>query len=345
VNAPARVVGALVRGIPEDAAGDVLLHPNDGEVFPWSLTDDGACYPQHAGVAIWTRPDPPRAVHAEAMRQQGIRQVGEIDDNYIAKPKLNVFLKATATNEDDRRVGVKALAAMDAMVFTTKALRDVYARAFRKARLPMPELHVCGNHLFPDDWPEIVPSEDGRVRVGWMGSSSHVWDVNMAWGALMVARNMGCETVMIGYDPANPETVVSSPRAVENRDGWRKVGHRFIPWRQMTGHERLALPLDIGLCPLRWDEFTASKSDIKAVEYTISGAAVIAQNHPVYAKSWKHMETAILVGSEREMADAVELLVSRPKLRERLVANARQYVLEERDIRKHKAAWDAAVFG
>lgn len=337
------MVGARVAGVPEDAANDVLLHPNDGDVFPWQLTDDGAVYPQHAGSAVWTRPDPPRAVHAEALRQQGFRQVGEIDDNYIAKPKLNVFLKSSQGTEQDRRAGVKALAAMDAMVFATVALRDVYWKAFRQYKLPMPELHVCGNHLYPADWPEVIESD--RVRVGWMGSASHVWDVNLAWGAMMVARSRGCETVMIGYDPANPETTVTSDRAIENRSQWRKVGHTHIPWRQMSGHERLALPLDIGLCPLRWDEFTAAKSDIKAVEYTISGAAVIAQNHPVYSREWRHMETAILVGSEKEMADAVELLVNQPKLRRQLVENARQYVLEERDIRKHEAAWSAAIFG
>lgn len=343
MEAPARVVGARVAGIPEDAANDVLLHPNDGDVFPWRLTDDGAAYPAHAGSAVWTRPDPPRAVHAEALRQQGFRQVGEIDDNYIAAPKLNVFLKVSQETPQERRLGVKALAAMDAMVFTTESLRDVYVRAFRRYRLPMPELHVCGNHVFPEDWPDVIESD--RVRVGWMGSASHVWDVNLAWGAMMVARSLGCETVMMGYDPAEPETTVSSDRAVENRSQWRKVCHTHIPWRRMSGHERLALPMDIGLCPLRWDGFTAAKSDIKAVEYTISGAAVIAQNHPVYNKTWKHMETAILVGSEREMADAVELLVKRPGLRRRLVENARQYVLEERDIRKHKAAWSAAIFG
>lgn len=332
-----------MRGIPEDDANHVLINPNDGDVFPWGLTNDGSAYPLHAGSAVWTRPDPPRAVHAEALRQQGFRQVGEIDDNYIAKPKLNVFLKATKVSDEDRRLGVKALAAMDAMVFTTEALRDVYARAFRHYRLPVPELHVCGNHLFLEDWPERIMSD--AVRVGWMGSASHVWDVNQAWGAMMVAARMGCETVMIGYDPANPETVVSSARAIQNREQWRRVGHHHVPWRQMSGHERLALPLDIGLCPLRWDEFTAAKSDIKAVEYTISGAAVIASNHPVYARHWRHMETAILVGSEREMADAVELLVKRPDIRRRLVEAAQQYVREERDIRKHKAAWDAAIFG
>ena len=337
------MVGAHVAGIPEQQANDVLLHPNDGDVFPWALTDTGADYPQHAGVAVWTRPDPPRAVHAEALRQQGVRQVGEIDDNYIAKPHLNVFLKATSVSDEDRRVSVKALAAMDAMICTTDALRDVYARAFRRYRLPAPELHVCGNHLFPEDWPQRIESD--VVRVGWMGSASHVWDVNMAWGAMMVAARMGCDTVMMGYNPAEPETVVSSERAKRNRDQWRRVGHHFIPWRQMSGHERLALPMDIGLCPLRWDEFTAAKSDIKAVEYTISGAAVIASNHPVYAKHWRHMETAVLCGSEREMADAVELLVRRPDIRRRLVEAAQQYVREERDIRKHKATWDAAIFG
>jgi hypothetical protein len=343
VNAPARVVGAVVRGIPENDAEDVLLRPNTSGSLPWVLTEDGAEYPLHSGVAVWTRPDPPRCVHAEALRQQGYRQVGEIDDNYIADPHLNVFLKSSYEGEGQRRVGVKALAGMDAMIFTNGRLRDVYWRAFKEYGLPLPELHVCGNHIFLEDRPERVESD--RIRVGWMGSASHVWDVNIAWGAMMVASRMGCETVMIGYDPANPETTVSSDLAVENRSQWRKVGHLHVPWVQMNGTERMRLPLDIGLCPLRWDDFTACKSDIKALEYTLSGAAVIASNNPVYNKDWVHGETALLVGSEREMADAVELLVRDHKLRERLVTNAQQYVRESRDITKRKHEWDSAVFG
>lgn len=342
--APARVAGATVRQIPEDQAEAVLLRENTSDVFPWSLDGDYGTYPLHRGPAVWTRPCPARAVHAEALRQQGFRQVGEIDDNYLADGKHNVFLRSSGQNEDTRRISLKALAAMDAMVFTTVALRDMYWKAFKNYKFPMPELHVCGNHLFVEDWPEVVPS-DGPLRVGWMGSSSHVWDVDIAWASLLFASRNGCKTYMIGYDPANPETDVTSPRAIEKREQWRKVGHEFVPWRKMSGTERLSLPLDIGLCPLRWDEFTAGKSDIKAVEYTISGAAVVASNHPVYSRNWVHGETALLCGSDREMIDAVERLMRDENLRSRLVENARQYVREERNIEKHVDEWRAAIYG
>jgi hypothetical protein len=343
--APARAVGAKIVQIPEGDAESVLLEPNDGDVFPWALTDDGAEYPAHDGVAsVWTRPDPPRAVHAEAMRQQGIRQVGEIDDNYLAPSRHNIFLRMSYTSEERRADEVKALAAMDAMVFTTVALRDIYWQAFKDHKLPMPEMHVCGNHLFLEDWPERVESH-GPLRVGWMGSSSHLWDVNSIRNALMWARMLGCEPVTIGYDPANPDSAPTMPRAKKLTYLWKRVGATHVPWRQMSGTERLQLPLDIGLCPLRWDPFTAGKSDIKAVEYTISGAAVIAQNHPVYNKNWKHMETAILCSSEEDFCKAVLLLAKNDRLREELVANAQQYVREERDLAKHADEWRAAVYG
>jgi glycosyltransferase involved in cell wall biosynthesis len=85
------------------------------------------------------------------------------------------------------------------------------------------------------------------------------------------------------------------------------------------------------------------KSDVKAVEYAISGAAVVAQNNEVYNRTWVHGETALLVGSPQEMLQAVDLLVRDENLRLRLIENARQYVREERGLKQLQDEWGAAV--
>lgn len=312
--------------------------------FPWRITEQGWEYPAHEGVAVWTRPDPPRSVHAMAMLDLGFRQVGEVDDNYLADTRHNIHLRLAGYDEPVRRDHLKSLSAMDAVIFTTEALRDIYRRAFLSHKVRMPELHVCGNHLFREDWP-VVPEYDGPVRVGWMGSSSHLWDVNHVRIAFDVARASGLRPIVVGYNPAEPDVASTSRRAMELLRLWRKVGLEHVPWRQMTGHERLVLPFDIGLAPLLYNPFTAGKSDIKAVEYAISGAAVVAHNHPVYNKHWKHMETAILCDTQDDYCRAVLLLAKDEKLRRTLVENAQQYVREERDLVKHADTWRSAVYG
>ena len=346
VNAPARAVGAEVCAIPEKGGWYAITQPNDDTEFHWTQNEDGLTeYPNHQGAAVWTRPDLARATHAKAMRElHGVRTIAETDDNYLADRKHNIHMRENGFSDKDRLDHMKAMASMHAMVFSTDWLRDFYVKElgkqFGKKRLP--ESFVCRNHVFEEDWP-IIEDYDGPPRVGWMGSPSHVWDVNLAWPALLYAKQNGGKTFMVGYDPAEGDVV--HPKAKHNVGQWRKVGYEHIGWRKLDGTSRMRLPFDIGLAPLVTNEFTLGKSDIKAVEYTISGAAVVAQNNPVFNRDWVHGETALLVGSPSEMIDAVALLMRNAKLRNTLVENAQQYVRENRGGKQLTEEWQAALVG
>lgn len=348
VISPARAVGAETCLIPERGGWFAVTQPNDDTAFRWTQDEQGfTTYPDHQGAAVWIRPDLARATHAKAMRQlHGVRTIGETDDNYLAPPHFNVYMRANGFDRKHRLDHMKAVASMDAMVFSTGWLRDYYhrelVREFGKKRLP--PSHVCRNHVFEEDWP-VLEDYDGPVRVGWMGSPSHVWDVNLAWPALLYAKQNGASTVMVGYDPADPETHVTSARGNFNLGQWGKVGYQYVPWRKMDGTERMRLPIDIGVAPLVTDAFTLGKSDIKAIEYVISGAAVVAQNNPVFNKNWVHGETALLVGSPSEMIDAVKLLMKDKRLRRTLVENGQQYVREQRGGKQLREEWAAVIDG
>jgi len=153
---------------------------------------------------------------------------------------------------------MKSVASMDRIVYSTEWLRDYYHHELRKAfgKRRLPDMVVCRNHVFEDDWP-IVEDYDGPARVGWMGSPSHVWDVKLAWPALMYAKYNGARTFMVGYDPADPAEHGESEASLEAQAQWRKVGYETVPWRKMSGTERLRLPFDIGLCPLVTEQLHA----------------------------------------------------------------------------------------
>ena len=273
----------------------------------------------------------------------GIFTIAETDDNYLSPKHHNIHMRENGFDEKLRLDHMKAVASMDRIVYSTDWLRDFYFRELKKqfGKKNLPDMVVCRNHVFEDDWP-IVEDYDGPVRVGWMGSPSHVWDVKLAWPALLYAKQNGARTFMVGYDPANPDEHGTSEASLAAQEQWRKVDYETIPWRKMSGTERMRLPFDIGLAPLVTNKFTLGKSDIKAVEYTIAGAAVVAQNNRVF-KDWVHGETALVVGSPSEMIDAVALLMKDRKLRERLVANAQQYVRENRGETQLRQEWEAAV--
>ncbi len=349
VIAPAKAIGAKVVEIPDEGGFFAVTQENDDTAFPWYMHEDGVEYPAQEGkAAVWTRPDLARATHARAMRElHGIRTVCEVDDNYLGNPRLNMFMRANGFGPRERLQHLKACASMGHLIVTTNALRDIYWKAMKQefGRALVPPIHVCGNHLFLEDWPQRI-ERDGPLRVGWMGSPSHVWDVDLAWAAMLHAHNQGCETIMVGYNPADPaDFTVESKRSLHKTKQWGKAVSRAVGWEKMDGTSRLALPFDIGLCPLLHNAFTVGKSDIKAVEYTIAGAAVVASATSVYTENWIHGETALLASSPQEMLEHVDLLIRKTSLREELVRNAQQYVREERDITKHASEWREAVCG
>lgn len=385
VQAPARAVGAEVRLMSVREANAAVQAPNRGRKLPWSLIADlpdgtsvtvdtarkwteftreprklvglKAVFPEHEGAAVFTRPDPARAALAKAMREDGVWTVAECDDNYFAPGRFNIALRQIDRREDNTDFHARSMASMDANVFSTPWLRDRYLREYRQrfGRKGLPELFVCRNNVARGDWPERV-ERDGQLRVGFMGSDSHVWDINLAYPAFANAANAGCETWMVGYNPGKAEddlpqitadgVTVSQrlPKAQHNLDTWAKVVHKHRGWVPSTEFRRAALPLDIGLCPLRADDFTLAKSDVKMVEYTISGAASVAMNNPVYnSTGWKDSVNCLLAGSAAEMAEATMRLVKDPRMRYELVTAAQEYVASERNETVMANEWKEAL--
>jgi len=348
VEGPAEAIGARLCIVPESEAQEDFA-TLEGKTFHWTIPDDPeappAEYPDHEGAAIWTRPDALRAAHIEAMKAQGILTLSELDDNYIADPNKNIFTRANEFNEHIHREHMAAMASTDRIVFSTRWLQDYYWKALKQIWKPkdLPEPFVCRNNIDAKNWPTPVES-DGPIRVTWMGSPSHVWDVDIVWAAMLHAkRNLGCETWIVGYNPQNPDPPPTIQKGIDKMRQWQKVEAKVIPWIDPREYHRTGIPVDIGLCPLLRNYQTLGKSDVKFIEYTINGAAVVASNNEVYNRTIVHGETGLLAGSDREFLYFVEELVKKPKLRRMLVENAQQYVREERGLKQLQEEWGAAV--
>jgi len=379
-KAPAEAVGGRVAVIKGADIMQALSEPNVHTPLPWSIRltlEDGSQvkvrtsqgwtyrtnartrythlepeYPSHEGAAIFTRPAVLQAMHGEQMRSLGIRTIAETDDNYLANQNFNLLLREIDFGPKEREMHARVYHSFDAIVFSTEWLRDRYFRELRDkfGRKGMPELCVARNHVDLKHWPEPVERDPGApVRVGFMGSTSHLWDINRAYGAFKAAKQAGATTTVIGYNPANPDKgyhlLNRSERSQAFIEAWSDAIDTHIPWVESDQYHRAALPLDIGLCPLIHNDFTAGKSDVKAIEYTISGAAVVAMNLPIYNSNWKHEETCLLVNDWREMVQAVLRLIYDPKLRYELVTNAQEYVREERGHTQLNDEWKAAIYG
>lgn len=383
---PAAAIGAKVIKIPENDLGRAITGPNNDTDFPWhmelgdhvitnreqfdALAAGGGSYtgrpvfPAVEGVAVFTRPDPQRASLALVMAGQGIPTVAEADDLYLAPASQNLFTRQQGADEATRDWHARAMVSFPRCVFSTAWLRDRYHQEFRarfraerKAGHRLPELFVCRNNVPRNQWPAPIPRE-GPLRVGFMGSPSHVWDVNLIWGAFDLAKKMGCETWMVGYNPADPDpdhpdhieledgTIVHH-RSQESRDviaKWKTVVDHGVRWIKPEEYHRVAIPFDIGLAPLQYNQFTSGKSDVKMIEYAISGAVGVCAALPAYnLAGWKHEVNCLMANSDQEYGEQLHRLIKDPLMRKDLLAAAQDMVFNERCEVQLKAEWSDAL--
>lgn len=387
-ESPAQVLGARLAAVAEAQVDEAFLHPNTGTGMPWqmvareaegrtvtigskgswerfnsrprALTSLQARFPHHEGAAVFIRPCLARATLAKAMRLDGIRTIAETDDNYFAHNRYNVFARTNQTGETIHDLHARAMASMGINVFSTAWLRDRYHREYRRrfGDHGLPEMHVCRNNIPSWAWPDR-PDYDGPVRVGFMGSSSHLWDIHIAYAAFHAAKHVGATTTMIGYNPANPDPDIPdeieadgviyqtrSKKSLAVSKRWSNVVDTHIRWIKPEDYHRATLPLDIGLAPLRKNDFTLGKSDVKAVEYTINGAACVLQRHLVYTRAgWEHEVNCLLAKSQEDMALQTLRLIRDPKLRAELVQNAQEMVRGQRNEDVMADEWRAALDG
>lgn len=334
---PAKHVGAKLIKVLDDEV-KCFVDPNTVGPFRWQLTDEGAEYPDVEGTVVWTRPDMNRAIHGAAMSANGHRVICEVDDNYLSPMSQNIFMRMHKYGSEARMAHMKAFASMDAVICSTEQLRNRYYSTFMTELKYCPDLYVAHNHVDPTDWKDRTPIHEhptGKLRVGWAGSHQHIWDLRLAARALKRAYELGAEVVLIGLDPADHDPE------------WKRILPEYtnVPWLEPDVYHQKYLNLDIGLVPLVMNEHTLGKSDVKCLEYAMSGAAIIAQNNPVYNSFWKHNETCLLAGSPMEMVEHVTTLIKDAKTRKRLAEAGKQYVLENRTIQENLSEWEDAIDG
>jgi hypothetical protein len=184
-----------------------------------------------------------------------------------------------------------------------------------------------------------------------------VWDINLAYSAFHAAKQLNCETWMVGYNPADPDpgqpdTVMvdgvevhsRSEKSREVKGKWAKVVDHHQRWVVPDEFHRVPLPFDISIAPLWLNDMTCGKSDIKAIEAACAGAVSVLARNPAYTHAgWKDGVNCLLANSPEEYGtQTVRLIKDRP-LREELLAAAQELVRETRNETHMRAEWTAAL--
>jgi len=203
--------------------------------------------------------------------------------------------------------------ACDALQFSCSELKRLYG-------------HLNGNcAVFPNQVlaapPERASDNRKTMVVGWGGSHGHLQDMAEIAAPLSDWINAGSNIVL--------HLMCSDPiwRLFDAVD--KKKKKRFQTG-SIEDYYRFLQQVDIGIAPLKDTPFNCSRSDVKFLEFAVSGAVPVMQKRLPYIESVDQGKTGFLFDDTDHLLSILTTIVERPEIRAEIPSAARRYVLEHR---------------
>jgi glycosyltransferase involved in cell wall biosynthesis len=169
------------------------------------------------------------------------------------------------------------------------------------------------------------------LTIGWAGGNrpdGDLAEMAVAWGRL-AKRYKDVTFVVMGHQPG-----VISEHVPESR-------LKRLPWMHFAEYPKGLVNVDIGCCPLEDKPFNRCKTPIKAWEYALSGAAVVA-SPTVYTHAIRDSFTGFLARDAQEWEFCLSRLIEDEGHRRQMAADLRADVLAKWSLRKNFRRWPDA---
>jgi hypothetical protein len=218
----------------------------------------------------------------QLLHAQGTRVFLDYDDDLLSVPEWNPGRLSIEAQDSIRAL----MGLADGVIVTNPTLASAFRPYARR-------IAILPNFVESEAWPD-TRKPNAKIRIGLYGSASHVRD----WE--LVATPM--RQIMERYGD-QVEFSVSEPVP----DYLKDIPHTAQPWVPLSSYPYVMNQVDIGLCPLIDDDFNRSKTALKALEYGLAGAAVVAS--PTLYRDVVQGRGA-LARSEAEWYDAIERYIT-----------------------------------
>jgi glycosyltransferase involved in cell wall biosynthesis len=200
-----------------------------------------------------------------------------------------------------------------------------YLRAYAK--------RYCNNSvIIPTvvDTTVFFPAKNGarrRVTVGWIGSPS-TWRYVTPLSALLshIAQSNNTNIKVVGAG--------SKAKKVP--------GIQFLEWIQ-EAEVSVIQTMDIGIMPLPNEPWAWGKCGYKLIQYMACGLPVVASPVGVNCEIIQHGENGFLASSEKEWAEALDVLIRNPELRSKMGSAGRAKVEAHYSLKAHAPRVEALL--
>ena len=263
----------------------------------------------------------------DALKKLGKKVVFEIDDLLLEIPQ---FLKHQEMSATDLKHLLAAISSANAVSTTTERLAS-------KLREHNSQVYLAPNCIDATVMPQSPSISSGSLRASIVVASSDAVAVDMVISPLQKIKAAYGDAVQI---------IVIGPIAKAFKK--KNIPVIAYPVQGYADFKRLLSELanPIGIIPLDSSVFSSCKSPIKFFDYASAGIPSLCSNVPPYSDYLSDGETGLLIeNNEQAWFDAISKAVEDAKLRESLVAKARQYAIETHQMDKAGAAWQKIIEG
>lgn len=232
----------------------------------------------------------------------GAKLVMDVDDDPFSVDKDHPGYAYHKAHEQDMKFQLKNC---DAVTTTTEELKKVLKKYNDK-------VFVVPNGIDKSIWQLKKPKKrtDGRIRIGWMGSGSHMAD--------RIVVEKAIKTIMDKYPQVDfYHAGMCLVEGAENRE---------FSFRGTKGYEDYppflnGLDLDIAIAPIKDTQFNRCKSNIKWMEHSMLKTPMVLSDVTPY-KMVQHGENGFLAKTTEDWVTYLSLLIENPAERKKIGENA-----------------------
>jgi glycosyltransferase involved in cell wall biosynthesis len=263
-------------------------------------------------------------------KRNGIKLIYSIDDNLL--DLNNYAAKNTHPNQGEKTIVRYLLRESDAILVSTTELYNRFLKLNNN-------IYIIENSL---DERLILPMERKRenksmIKIGYMGTLTHDSDYQEILPAIRKILYKYRSKIKFEFAGA-----LSDDRFFDLQPNSHRLDlNGFHEYTKFWGWMNKNIHWDFALAPLKVDEFTKCKSDIKFLDYAALNIAGIFTRSPAYETSVVHNKTGLLVENETcSWIEALETLIIDKEMRLELAENARHYLYSYRILGKNATKWE-----
>jgi glycosyltransferase involved in cell wall biosynthesis len=222
----------------------------------------------------------------------------------------------------------------DAIMVTTPYLKYVVSQFNKNVEVFPNTIDFEQPQFIPN--PEIQAMKSELVNIGWSGSVTHLEDLQLIEGEILSLNKSSFKDykfMLAGFYDGDSiwhkyEKIFTSNYILDDNNYGR------INAADVYSYAQAYNLMDIGLIPLRYNEFNRAKSELKMLEMGAFGLGVIVSDVESYQWMSKHGKNCLVAG-KKDWYKSMRRLIENPELRKDLGSQLKEDVMQN----SNEALW------